>query len=181
MTLSPNTVKQYRKISELDPLISPLTGSEIIPVVIAGKTFKRQWSEMFGDGWFEKLRSGLAAFISPNATHADQTDYAALAADSEAANGISFADGHGLDRWEEIEIPAGAAWVIPSGSFQIYAWNADSIPSLTIEADDGRIPGSFSLRAPFPSGSVLSDGVSLRVRNRSAGKIGLTYRVMAHK
>lgn len=180
MTLDPTKAKVYKSVSELPGLTGELTGLEILPLTVSGRSFKRPVIDLYGAGWFATLRGKLADFIAPDATHADQTDYAALAADSEAVNGITFETGRGLDRWEEVEIVAGGAWVIPSGSFMIYAWNADSIASLILEADDGRTPGSWTLRAPFPSGLVLSDGVSQRIRNRSAGKLGLTFRVLAH-
>ena len=174
------TEKVYKRISELDGLTGDLTGAELLPIVKSGKTFKRQLSEIYGDSWFSALRSKLADFIAPNATKADQTNYAALSADAEAVNGISFETGRGKDLWEEIEISPGGFWIIPSGSFLIYAWSVAALASLIVEVDDARVPGTWGLRAPFPAGLVLSDGISQRIRNQSAVKVGLTYRVLAH-
>ena len=78
---------------------------------------------------YREIEAGARA-CRERAVKAREADYAALSADSEAVNGVSF--------------------------------------------------GTGNLRAPFPAGMVLSDGVSQRIRNRSAGKIGLTYRVLAH-
>lgn len=64
----------FKKITELDTLSGSLDGSETLPVVKAGKTYRRSWSAFFGSGWAANLFQAFTAFKSPDSVHADDAD-----------------------------------------------------------------------------------------------------------
>lgn len=64
----------YKPIPGLDPLQGSLDGSETLPVVKSGKTYRRSWTNFFGSGWMANLLQAFSSFVAPNATHADDAD-----------------------------------------------------------------------------------------------------------
>ena len=64
----------YKKITELDTLSASLDGNETLPIVKAGKTYRRTWANFFGSGWITSLLGAFSAFKAPDANHADDAD-----------------------------------------------------------------------------------------------------------
>lgn len=64
----------YKKITELDTLSASLDGNETLPIVKAGKTYRRTWANFFGSGWITSLLGAFTAFKAPDADHADDAD-----------------------------------------------------------------------------------------------------------
>jgi hypothetical protein len=170
-----------KRISDLELASLPLKGNEMFEVSQGGVSMRILADNFYADGWFSRLQKSPDEFVAADSVRADQADAALFADDAAAVSGLSFEDGKGLDRFEEVRIAAKGAWVIPSGTFLVYAWSTASIASLALEADDARVPGTWGLRAPFPAGLIVSDGVSQRIRNTSTAEIGITCRVLIHK
>jgi len=63
-----------KRITQLDPALGPLDGTEVSPVVQGGVTKKIAESTKYGTGWWEKLKAGFTAFKAPDSDHADNAD-----------------------------------------------------------------------------------------------------------
>ena len=83
----------YKKITELDVLSTAIDGSETLPIVKAGKTYRRTLANLFGTGWITSLLGAFTAFKAPDADHADDSDTVEgeTAAQLHAASGLTGA------------------------------------------------------------------------------------------
>ena len=83
----------YKKITELDVLSTAIDGSETLPIVKAGKTYRRTLANLFGTGWIASLLGAFSAFKAPDADHADDADTVEgeTAAQLHAASGLTGA------------------------------------------------------------------------------------------
>ena len=83
----------YKKITELDVLSTAIDGSETLPIVKAGKTYRRTLANLFGTGWIASLLGAFSAFKAPDADHADDADTVGgeTAAQLHAASGLTGA------------------------------------------------------------------------------------------
>jgi len=83
----------YKKITELDVLSTAIDGSETLPIVKAGKTYRRTLMNLFGTGWIASLLGAFSAFKAPDADHADDADTVEgeTAAQLHAASGLTGA------------------------------------------------------------------------------------------
>ena len=63
-----------KRITQLDPALGPLDGTEVSPVVQGGVTKKIAESTKYGTGWWDKLKEVFTAFKAPDADHADNAD-----------------------------------------------------------------------------------------------------------
>lgn len=83
----------YKKITELDVLSTAIDGSETLPIVKAGKTYRSTLANLFGTGWIASLLGAFSAFKAPDADHADDADTVEgeTAAQLHAASGLTGA------------------------------------------------------------------------------------------
>ena len=63
-----------KRITQLDPALGPLEGTEVSPVVQGGVTKKIAESTKYGAGWWDKLKAAFVDFVAPDADHADNAD-----------------------------------------------------------------------------------------------------------
>ena len=82
-----------KKITELDVLSTAIDGSETLPIVKAGKTYRRTLANLFGTGWIASLLGAFTAFKAPDSDHADDADTVEgeTAAQLHAASGLTGA------------------------------------------------------------------------------------------
>lgn len=63
-----------KRITQLDPALGPLAGTEVSPVVQGGVTKKIAEASKYGTGWWDKLKEVFTAFKAPDSDHADNAD-----------------------------------------------------------------------------------------------------------
>ena len=63
-----------KRITQLDPALGPLDGTEVSPVVQGGVTKKIAESTKYGTGWWDNLKAVFTAFKAPDSDHADNSD-----------------------------------------------------------------------------------------------------------
>ena len=63
-----------KRITQLDPALGPLDGTEVSAVVQGGVTKKIAESNKYGAGWWDKLKAAFVDFVAPDADHADNAD-----------------------------------------------------------------------------------------------------------
>lgn len=140
----------YKDIPALTATTLPLVGTELIEVSATGTTGKATWQNIFGTGWWPKLKAAFASFKAPDATHADDADtvggeaLAAIHAASALIGAIPLANipatltGKDADTIDGVHAGIGEGKLQPYHSFlygtytsaQIYSALSTIIPSI---------------------------------------------------
>ena len=140
----------YKKITELDVLATAIDGSETLPIVKAGKTYRRTLANLFGTGWIASLLGAFSAFKAPDADHADDADTVGgeTPAQLHAASGLTGAI-H-LDRIPAELTGKNAATATVSASCSGNAATASSAAKLTTARTIGGVSfdGSANINLP---------------------------------
>lgn len=168
----------YKKISELPLADVPLSGTELIGVSATGSSRRAVWSNIFGAGWWNKLKATYENFLAPFADFASHSDTATLAAQSESVNGLSLSDGPVSSGYGEQSIAASAAWSPPKGTyfFSTTAVQPDAMDALVIEMNE--LSDSYLGRARF-GGLWITNGTTFRIRNTSGAALLALYQKLA--
>lgn len=172
-----------KRISDLELASLPLNENAMFEVSQGGVSKRILAEDFYADGWFAKLQASPDSFTAPEAKHSTSADTAEHAETSDSVSGINFASGDAGDEMYDLTLKAGEFWTIPKGTFQCFTVATDStaLVDLVTIADDSRVQGSWMLTAPFPAGLILSDGSSLRIKNKSTTTSHvLTFRTIAH-
>lgn len=193
----------YKSIPDLDVLPGSLDGSETLPVVKAGKTYRRSWTNFFGSGWMANLLQAFSSFVAPNATHADDADTVGgedkatlhnaanltgninldripvelTGKNASKAGGVDFVNGN-AGIYGIYSLSPGNEWIPPKGLYIIKTSDPTDRLYLDMKNSSGMwVTGSDY----FYGGMFLFDGINFRLRNMVNVSGSVTFSIFYRK